>query len=244
MRHLWLINPNTGQATTERLQSWVSGLLPSDVQLTCLTARFGAPYIACEASHAVAGHALLDAWAHHRETTTTAPDGVVIGCFGDPGLFALREASGVPVTGLAEASFIQAGASGRFAIVTGGVRWPAMLHRLAASLGMASELVTVDIVEQDGATLLADRDLALDVLSKACQKAAQADVASVILGGAGLAGYASALQAHCPVPILDSVSAAIDLFLADQLPPPPTKVDGFHTDWRGMPEAMQRRKNP
>ena len=32
MRHLWLINPNTGQATTERLQSWVSGLLPSDVQ--------------------------------------------------------------------------------------------------------------------------------------------------------------------------------------------------------------------
>ena len=242
MRHLWLINPNTGQATTKRLQSWVSGLLPSDVQLTCLTARFGAPYIACEASHTVAGHALLDAWAHHRGTATVAPDGVVIACFGDPGLFALREASGVPVTGLAEASFIQASASGRFAIVTGGARWPAMLHRLAASLGMESQLAAVEIVEQDGATLLADRDLALNVLSKACQKAAQADVGSVILGGAGLAGYASELQAHCAVPILDSVSAAIELFLADQLPPPPTHLNGFHTDWSGMPEAMQSRK--
>jgi hypothetical protein len=104
MRHSLVINPNTGQATTLRLHSHLQTLLPSDVALDCINARFGAPYIACEASHAVASHALLDAWSHHLLTHSSSPDGVIIACFGDPGLFALREASAAPVTGLAEAS--------------------------------------------------------------------------------------------------------------------------------------------
>ena len=132
MRHLLVINPNTGQATTQRLSSHLQTLLPSDVALDCINARFGAPYIACEASHAVAGHALLDAWSHHLHTSVHAPDGVLIACFGDPGLFALREASACPVSGLAEASFIQAARSGPFAIVTGGARWKPMLESQCA----------------------------------------------------------------------------------------------------------------
>ena len=91
MRHLLVINPNTGQATTKHLFSQMQTLLPSDVALDCINARFGAPYIACEASHAVASHALLDAWAHHLHAVDHSPDGVVIACFVDPGLFALRE---------------------------------------------------------------------------------------------------------------------------------------------------------
>jgi Asp/Glu/hydantoin racemase len=241
MRQLLVINPNTGQATTQRLQSWISGLLPTDVHLDCITARFGAPYIACEASHAVAGHALLDAWAHQLDSTRSQPDGILIACFGDPGLFALREASACPVSGLAEASFIQAAASGTFAIVTGGVRWKHMLHRLAGSLGFGHQLKHIEIVEQDGASLLADKDMALRVLSQACAHAASTGVDSVILGGAGLAGYATELQALCPVPLIDSVSAGLDLFLQQRMPVAHTTVNRFHTDWNGMPGYMKKR---
>ena len=241
MRRLLVINPNTGQATTQRLQSWISGLLPPDVQLDCITARFGAPYIACEASHAVAGHALLDAWAHHLGSTRSQPDGILIACFGDPGLFALREVSACPVSGLAEASFIQAAALGPFAIVTGGMRWKPMLHRLAGSLGFESQLKHIDIVEQDGASLLADREMALRVLSQACARAAETGVQSVILGGAGLAGYACALQAACPVPLIDSVKAGLDLFLQQGMPAATAPLNRFHTDWNGMPDFMNKR---
>jgi len=241
MRRLLVINPNTGQATTARLQTWIGGLLPAGVQLECINARFGAPYIACEASHAVAGHALLDAWAHHLESTGSQPDGILIACFGDPGLFALREASACPVSGLAEASFIQAAASGTFAIVTGGIRWKTMLHRLAGSLGFESQLKHIEIVEQDGASLLADRDMALRVLSQACQRAADTGVDSVILGGAGLAGYASELQADCPVPLIDSVSVGLEVFLSDRMPAAHTTVNRFHTDWNSLPDYMNKR---
>ena len=65
MRHLLLINPNTSTATTERLAQTLRPLLPEGVQLALRTASFGARYIASEASHAVAGAAVLECWAEH-----------------------------------------------------------------------------------------------------------------------------------------------------------------------------------
>ena len=241
MRHLLVINPNTGQATTQRLSSHLQTLLPSDVALDCINARFGAPYIACEASHAVASHALLDAWAHHLHSVDHSPDGVVIACFGDPGLFALREASAAPITGLAEASFIQASRLGPFAIVTGGVRWKPMLERLALGLGFASQLQHIELVLETGAQLLADRELALRVLAQACRKAEQTGVKSVILGGAGLAGYAADLQASVDLPLIDSVSAGVDLYLQRALPASHRSFNGFDTTWTQMPPEMDFR---
>lgn len=241
MRHLLLINPNTGLATTQRLQTHVQALLPADVQCDCIHARFGAPYIACEASHAVASHALLDAWAHHLHAADHSPDGVVIACFGDPGLFALREASAAPVTGLAEASFIQASRLGSFAIVTGGIRWKPMLERLALSLGFASQLHHIELVQETGAQLLADRVHALTVLKAACDRAASTGVQSVILGGAGLAGYAAELQAMVNVTLIDSVSAGIDLYLQRSLPPSQRAFNSFDTDWTSLPPHMDFR---
>jgi Asp/Glu/hydantoin racemase len=238
MRRLLVINPNTGEATTQRLQTWIRPLLPVDVQLDCITARFGAPYIACEASHAVAGHALLDAWSHHLKTTKQPPDGVLIACFGDPGLFALRASSACPVSGLAETSFIQASAHGAFAIVTGGVNWKPMLERLSQNLGYADQLTSIEIVKETGAELLANRELALQVLAKACERAAQSGAKAIIMGGAGLAGYAQELQSRVSLPLIDSVSAALDLYLQHRLPPAVQHHNGFESKWNNLPAHM------
>jgi len=238
MRELLVVNPNTGQATTERLQTWIAGLLPADVNLQCITARFGAPYIACEASAAVAGHALLDAWAQHISHALTPPDGVLIACFGDPGLFALRASSACPVSGLAEASFIEASTLGPFAIVTGGVHWPAMLHRLAQNLGFDKHLKGIEIVQETGAQLLADRDRALRVLAQACERAALTGAKSIIMGGAGLAGYAQALQARVALPLIDSVSAGLNLYLKQQMPAALQRHNAFEAGWHHLPEHM------
>ncbi len=237
-RRYLLINPNTNPLTTQRLQRVLQPLVPPDVRLDVATARFGAPYIACEASHAVAAHACLDAWATQRSLPAPALHGVLIGCFGDPGLFALREVSGCPVTGLAEASFIQAAAHGPFAIVTGGERWKSMLHRLANSLGYDAQLRHIETVAPTGAALQADPDMALRTLGQACQNAAQTGVASIILGGAGLAGYAQQLQAHCAVPLIDSAQAGWQVLLQQKAPAAPMARDGFFSPWHGMPHAF------
>jgi Asp/Glu/hydantoin racemase len=214
-------------------------MVPPNGQLLVQTARFGAPYIACEASHAVAAHACLDVWTAHRGSPQRPLDGVLIGCFGDPGLFALREVSGCPVTGLAEASFIQAAVHGPFAIVTGGERWKPMLQRLANGLGYGALLRHIETVAPTGAALQADPDMALQCLGQACQNAAQTGVSSINLGGAGLAGYARLLQAHCDLPLIDSAQAGWEVLLKQAVAAPKAR-DGFYAPWVGLPEAFSQ----
>ncbi|MCM2341517.1 aspartate/glutamate racemase family protein [Rhodoferax sp.] len=208
MRRLLVINPNTSANVTALLRQHVQVAAGSHVQVRAVTARFGAPYIADEASYAVAGHATLDAWAAELAQSEAAPDTVLIGCFGDPGLMALREISPVPVTGLAEAAFIEAARHGRFAIVTGGERWGPILQRLAQSLGHVQALAGIHTVAPTGAQLAADPVAARQLLTRACLDAVhQLGVQAVILGGAGLAGMAAGIQPHVPVPLVDSVTA-------------------------------------
>jgi Asp/Glu/hydantoin racemase len=234
-RRLLLINPNTSTSTTERLVQTLTPLLPADMRLDAHTAPFGATYIACEASHAVAAHAALEVWAAQLRTGAPAPEAVLIGCFGDPGLFALRECSACPVTGLAEASFIEAAALGPFAIVTGGQRWRVLLERLAQSLGYGDHLRHIETVAPSGAELLADPDMAMRCLAQACANAAAVPgVRVIIMGGAGLAGYAQTLQTRAPLPLIDSALAGLRVLLEGKAPAPQRGVNGFDAQWTNV----------
>jgi allantoin racemase len=210
MSRILIINPNTTASITALLQVHAKKAIGTEVQLEAVTARFGAPYIACEASYTVAGHAVLDALANAITKTNTKFDSVLIGCFGDPGLLALRDMSTTPVTGLAEASFIEAAKLGRFVIVTGGERWKPMLERLASTLGYSEVLAGITTVTPSGAELAQDPIGAQALLAKACRQAAKDFGANaVILGGAGLAGMAARVQAEVDVPVIDSVVAGV-----------------------------------
>lgn len=210
MSRILIINPNTTSSITALLKAHAQHSAAPGIEVDAVTARFGAPYIACEVSYAIAAHAALDAWARAAHPVDTKPDAVLIGCFGDPGLLAMRDASSAPVTGLAEASFLAAAQLGRFAIVTGGPRWKPMLERLAAMLGFGTQLAGITTVAPSGAELAANPTAATDLLAKACQQAAQDFKAdAIILGGAGLAGMAAQVQAKVGVPVIDSVVAGV-----------------------------------
>ena len=236
---LLVINPNTNALTTKRLEEVLTTGLPVNVQLNFTTARFGASYIACEASHAVASHACLEAWADQNQIADKPIDGVLIGCFGDPGLFALREIAAYPVTGLAEASFIQASALGPFSIVTGGERWKLMLQRLAGSLGYGDQLRHIETVTATGAELQDNPQMAIECLKEACEKAAKSDVKSIILGGAGLAGYAQQIQHMISLPIIDSATAGLEVLVRNQAPKPLRKEHGSYAQWTGMAPSIE-----
>lgn len=237
MRRLLVINPNTSVHVSALLQFHAQAAAGPDVQVRTVTAEFGAPYIACEASYAVAAHALLDRWASSLQDGHPAPDAVLIGCFGDPGLFALRMGSQAPVTGLAEASFHEAAQRGPFAVVTGGEPWKPMLERLAYSLGHANALAGIHTVAPSGAELARNPEAAIELLAQACREAAERwQVGSVVLGGAGLAGMAAAVQPHVSVPVIDSVQAGTRHALA-QATTSLTK-NGFAIAWEGVSEAL------
>jgi Asp/Glu/hydantoin racemase len=165
---------------------------------------------------------------------------VLIGCFGDPGLFALRESSACKVTGLAEASFMEASELGSFAIVTGGLRWKPMLQRLALTLGFGEALLHIETVTPTGAMLQADPAMAIECLTKACQAASLPGVRSIILGGAGLAGLASLIQPHVELPLIDSAQAGLRVLIKGEAPQPIRSANGFVARLNHLSPAMLR----
>jgi allantoin racemase len=211
MKPLLIVNPNGTEAVTERLVQRARLLAPAGLPVRGATARFGARYIAGEVAAAIAGHAALDAYALDAAGNGT-PGAVLLGCFGDPGLFALQALAPCPVLGLAEASMRAAAARhGRFVIVTGGARWVPMLLRLARALELDAALAGVHTVQATGAELAADPTRAQALLASAC-RAALAEhphAQAVLLGGAALAGMAAPLQAWVERPVLDNVDLAL-----------------------------------
>ena len=186
MPRVLLINANTTQGVTELIERHARAAVGGEVEWKAVTAAFGAAYISSEAAYAVAGHAALDC----LEREAAGCDAVYLACFGDPGLFALREAARVPVVGMAEASMREAAKRGRFSIVTGGPAWQPILRRLALALDLSSELVKVRVLPLPGPELAARPELISEEVEKASEDGAQ----TVIIGGAALAGLARKLE--------------------------------------------------
>jgi allantoin racemase len=205
---LLLINPNTTQSMTDKVVASARTFASPGTELVGATGRFGAAYVASRAAFAVAAHAALDAWAH--ATQTERFDAVVIACFGDPGLEALREIAPAPVVGMADAAVKIAAAGGaRFGIVTGGERWGPMLEEFVAARRLSAQLAGVETVAPTGADIARDPDGSLALLAAACGRAAARGAQAVILGGAGLAGLTPRLQPMVDVALIDGVEAAV-----------------------------------
>ncbi|MDT7834342.1 aspartate/glutamate racemase family protein [Aquabacterium sp. OR-4] len=217
MPQLLLINPNTSAAVTELLAHHAGALAPHDGVLHARTAPFGEPYIASAAACALAEQAVPAAWASHV-AAHGEPDAVLVACFGDPGVAALRARTRVPVLGLAEVAMRQAqalaathgGPDGRYAIVTGGAAWRPMLWALAERLGLAARLAEVVTVAPSGAELMADPAAAQTLLRAACHEAlARPGVQAIVIGGAALADLAAPLSAELQVPLVDNVQVGL-----------------------------------
>lgn len=195
MPRVLLINANTTQGVTGLIERHARAAVGGAVEWKAVTAAFGAAYVSTEAAYAVAGHAALDC----LEREAGGCDAVYLACFGDPGLFALREASPAPVIGMAEASMKEAASHGRYSIVTGGPAWKPILERLAMALGFSKQLVSVRTLGLAGPQLAARPELISEQVENARKEGAQ----TVVIGGAALAGLAGKLESR--VPLIDSV---------------------------------------
>jgi Asp/Glu/hydantoin racemase len=205
-KRLLILNPNTTDAMTGKTVDQARVMLP-DAEIVAATGRFGPRYIASRASFAIAAHAALDAYAANRQGV----DAVLLACFGDPGLDALREVSPAPVIGLVEAATAEASKGGRrFSIVTGGVLWQSMLRESLGTRGLVDKLASIRTVAPDGGAIARDPDGALRLLAEACDACVAEDGAeAVILGGVGLIGLAGKIAATRTYPVICSVEAGI-----------------------------------
>jgi signal recognition particle receptor subunit beta len=65
-------------------------------------------------------------------------------------------------------------------------------------------------------------------------------VKSIIMGGAGLAGYAALLQDSTALPLIDSAHAGLEVLLQGQAPQATKAGNGFYAQWSSMSEGIMR----
>lgn len=201
---LLVVNPNTTDAMTHKVVAQVMLLAGEGVEVRGVTAPFGNEVIATPESFATGAEAALAAWRGQ----VGWPDGILLACFGDPGLAALRALAAVPVAGMAEAAMREAVALGRpYAIVTAGVQWPAMLREVARQMGTDALLAEVIALDTTGLAVSRDPAAFVSSLQDALDRLWHAGIGTAILGGAGFAGLRGRL--HYPGVLIDGLEAAV-----------------------------------
>lgn len=199
-----LVNPNTSADMTERIGAEARRRCSAGTAIVAVTAAFGCAVIASRASYAIAAHAALDACARHLD----GMDAVILACFGDPGLEALREVSPVPVIGLAESAVNDAAERGApFAILTAGLAWAPMLTELVRLSPHAALFRGVFALDTTGLSVSRGPDRFIAPVNAQLQRAHAAGASTVILGGSAFAGLGPRLQGG--VALVDPLEAAI-----------------------------------
>lgn len=207
---LHIINPNTSQAMSDKiLQVAQQARRTADVEV--LTSTQGPASLESHVDDALAIPGLLlhaQALEAHKAT-----DGILIACFGDPGIDAVRELSSVPVLGIAESAMHTAAMLGeRFSVVTTLARTLPTAQRIVQRIGLTQQCtclracnVPVQSLEHANAECRA-------LLLQECQRAAKEDdIDAIVLGCAGMADLAAELSDAVGLPVVDGVSAGIQL---------------------------------
>ncbi len=215
MKTLLLINGNTTASITAALANRARRHLAGRADVVADSARFGPPYIENRTDALVAGHAVLSTAAAAVAESKKPFDAAVIACFGEPGLGAMREAMPFPVVGMAEAGMLTAmQVATRFAILTPGLRWPAMLLELAGHYGVRDRCAGVRPLDMGGVELASNPEAALDrVVAAAEALLVDTGADALVIGGAALLGVTDELRRRLPVPVIDSLAAAVGMAL-------------------------------
>lgn len=140
-------------------------------------------------------------------------DGVVIACYGDPGLFAAREVSPVPVVGIAEASMLMAcTVAHRFSIVTVLPRVKPLLEDTVRLHGLESRCASIRTTPLTVLDCERDPSAAEREIVKASKVAIAEDGAEAIcLGCAGMGPLDKSVMAAVGIPVLDGVACAVKM---------------------------------
>ncbi len=207
---IFVINPNTSESMTDHIRRELEEIKRSDTELTVVNPEHGPVSIESAYDEALAGPPTLELV---RRANEEGYDAIVLACFSDPSLDAAKEISDVPVIGIEEATLHMAAMLGhKFSIMTSlSSRIPTRdlhvrLHGLESAFASAPAL-NMPVLEMD-----ANPEKAKARILELARQAVQEDGAEVIvLGCAGLAGYAEDIERELGAVVLDPTSVAFKI---------------------------------
>jgi Asp/Glu/hydantoin racemase len=204
---IYVINPNSSSTVTEGIDAAVSPLRSADgPRIECLSLAEGPPGIQSQRDVDSVVTPLLRKAAELEDSAAA----FVIACFSDPGLYALREQSRLPVFGIAECGVLTALTLGqRFGVIA---ILPTSIPRHLRYFGAmgVTQRLAADIAIGLGVAELADDERTLDRMVEVGTTLKNVHGADVLLMGcAGMARFRARLERVVSLPVVEPTQAAV-----------------------------------
>lgn len=205
MPRILVINPNATQTCSAAIDRACQPFrLPGGPRIDCVTNADGPPGIQSQAdSDSVIPHL-------HAIAQREAADAYVIACFSDPGVHSLRERTGRPVIGIAEAGMAAALSLGeRFGVVAILPSSVVRQRRMVRAYGLSERYAASRSIGL-GVPELADEERTREAMIRAGERLRDEDGADVlILGCAGMADQREPLAEATGLPVVEPSQAAL-----------------------------------
>jgi Asp/Glu/hydantoin racemase len=209
MKSLIVINPNSSQRVTDGIDAAIDPLRRFGIPIRCLTLAEGPPGIESQRQADLTIAPMLTLAAAQSDAA-----GYVIACFGDPGLYALRDQTALPVLGIQEAAVMTALTLGqRFGVIAILAASIPRHLRAFGAMGVLDRLAR-DRALGLGVAELADADRSLAAMIATGKRLRDEDGADVlIMGCAGMAQYRAPLEQATGLPVVEPCQAAVSMAL-------------------------------
>lgn len=148
-------------------------------------------------------------WSYQRavieKVKEESIDAVVVGGFGNLGVFGLKEALDIPVLGMSETSMALASTLGhKFSVLTTLNSFVPAQEDLIKIYGMEGKCASVRAIDVNVQDSVKNREKTLEFLETEIRAMIKEDGCEVIiLGSGGLSGYNDQLQERVGIPVLD-----------------------------------------
>lgn len=207
-----VINGNTSEGMTADIEDEARRYARPGTEVEAISPEWGPVSVEGNYEMALAAASIVEA----VQDRAAEFDGIAVACYGDPGLFAAREISRVPVVGIAEASMLMAcTVAHRFSVVTVLPRVVPFIENLVRVYGMETRCASVRGTPLTVLDCERDPDAARREIVKEAQKAVEQDGAEAIcLGCAGMGPLDKSVMEEVGVPVLDGVACAVKMLEA------------------------------
>lgn len=207
---IYVINPNTSESVTEHIRRELEKIKRADTELTVVNPEHGPVSIESAYDEALAGPPTLELV---RKANEEGYDAVILACFSDPALDAAKEISQIPVIGIEEATMHVAAMLGHKFSVTTVFNNRAPTRDLHARLrGVESAYASALVLNMPVLEMDANPEKAKARILELSREAVEEEgVEVIVLGCAGLTGYAEDVERELGVVVLDPTSVALKI---------------------------------
>jgi allantoin racemase len=205
---IMVINPNTSIPMTNQIRTALEAIKRPDTELTVTCPEKGPETIESAYDEA---HAIPPTLELVKKADRDGFDAVILACFSDPGLEAAKEITNIPVVGIEEATLHMAAMLGaKFSIMTPRKqRIPSKVEHVHLR-GMSHFLASVRSLDLTVAQTESDPVKTKQRLVEVSKIAVEVEGAEIIIMGcAGMAGYAQEIEQTLNIKVLDPSAVAL-----------------------------------